>query len=373
MFIVTLDYVVPLDQIDASLADHAGWLDQNYERGLFLASGRREPRVGGVILASGSRAEVEEAIAEDPFAVRGLARHTIVEFSPTKVGGPFDTEGIRGALVARAPGDAAAELPEAAVALGVVPHIDPAAEAERRVAFLADYLAGSGAAGYVIGVSGGLDSLVAGRLAQQACRRTGKRLIAMRLPYGEQSDESDAREAVAFIEPDEAITTDISGAVDLMHAATTPAGGYDDPGEADFVKGNIKARQRMVAQYAVAGRTGALVVGTDQAAEALMGFFTKHGDGACDVAPLSGLTKRQVRAVGTHLGAPAHLVGKTPTADLEELRPQLPDETAYGVSYDQIDDYLEGKRVDPAARSIIEEAYRRTAHKRALPAAPPPR
>lgn len=261
-------------------------------------------------------------------------------------------------------------LPAAAVELRVTPRIDPAAEAERRIAFLADYLSISGATGYVLGISGGVDSMTAGRLARQACRLAAKRFTAMRLPYGTQADESDAQDASAFIEPDELVTVDIRGAVDQMHLATTPAGGYDDQAAADFIKGNIKARERMIAQYAVAGQRGALVVGTDHAAEAVMGFFTKYGDGACDVTPLAGLTKRQVRAIARHLDAPAHLVDKTPTADLEDGRPQLPDETVYGVTYDQIDDYLEGRAVDQAARTVIEAAYHRTAHKRALPVAP---
>ncbi|WP_110180662.1 ammonia-dependent NAD(+) synthetase [Nocardioides solisilvae] len=259
---------------------------------------------------------------------------------------------------------------EIARALGVVPDLDPAAEAERRIAFLADYLTGAGASGYVLGISGGVDSTVAGKLAQLACERTGKRFTAMRLPHGVQADEDDARAALDFIGPDEVLTVDIKPAVEPLHAATTPTGGYTDRGQGDFVKGNIKARMRMVAQYAVAGRLGALVIGTDQAAEALMGFFTKHGDGAADVTPLAGLTKGQVKEVGSHLGAPDELVQKVPTADLEEDRPALPDETAYGVTYAEIDTYLTGGEVSEEARAIIEAAYDRTAHKRALPAAP---
>ncbi|WP_181312073.1 ammonia-dependent NAD(+) synthetase [Nocardioides campestrisoli] len=259
---------------------------------------------------------------------------------------------------------------EIARALGVVADLDPAAEAERRIAFLADYLTGAKASGYVLGISGGVDSTVAGKLAQLACERAGGRFTAVRLPHGAQADEHDAQAALEFIGPDEVVTVDIKPAVEPLHAATTPVGGYPDRGQADFVKGNIKARLRMTAQYAVAGRLGALVIGTDQAAEAVMGFFTKHGDGAADVTPLAGLTKDQVRQIGVHLGAPENLVHKVPTADLEEDRPALPDETAHGVTYAEIDTYLTGGPVSEEARSVIEAAYDRTAHKRALPAAP---
>jgi NAD+ synthase len=103
-----------------------------------------------------------------------------------------------------------------------------------------------------------------------------------------------------------------------------------------------------------------------------MGFFTKFGDGAADLLPLAGLNKRRVRAIASHLGAPSELVNKVPTADLEDGRPMRPDEDVYGVTYDQIDDYLEGKPVDRSAAATIVRAYRRTAHKRALPVTPVP-
>ena len=252
--------------------------------------------------------------------------------------------------------------------LGVSADFDVEKETERRIQFLADYLQDSGATGYVLGISGGLDSTVAGRLTSLACQRAGATFTAMRLPYGEQADESDAADAVAYIEPTETVTVDIKPAVDALQEATTVT--ELSPERSDFVKGNVKARQRMVAQYAVAGRIGSLVIGTDQASEAVMGFFTKYGDGAFDVGPLLGLTKSQVREIGRHLDAPDHLVEKVPTADLEELRPALPDEEAYGVTYEEIDAYLLGEEVSGEAREVIETAYRQTAHKRQLPAGP---
>lgn len=127
-----------------------------------------------------------------------------------------------------------------------------------------------------------------------------------------------------------------------------------DPARKDFHFGNIKARQRMIAQYALAGATGGLVIGTDQAAEALMGFFAKFGDGAADVLPLAGLTKRRVRAVAEHMGAPLELVFKVPTADLESEKPLRPDEEVYGVTYDEIDDFLEGRPVGERAPGDLE-------------------
>lgn len=261
--------------------------------------------------------------------------------------------------------------------LGVTPDFDAATELERRIAFLADYLIRSGRAGYVLGISGGVDSTVAARIAQLAVERVREEgkpasFIAVRLPYGEQRDEEDAAQALDFIAPDRRMRVDIKPAVDAQREALRAAGlAYADEAAEDFGAGNIKARQRMIAQYAIAGALDCLVIGTDQAAEALMGFFTKHGDGAADVLPLRGLTKRRVRALGSLLGAPDRLVLKVPTADLESLRPLRPDEDAYGVTYVQIDAYLEGGEVSEDAVGVIERQYRATAHKRELPPGPP--
>lgn len=263
-----------------------------------------------------------------------------------------------------------------AAELGVTRHFDAAAEIARRTAFVTAYVRSAAAHTLVLGISGGVDSTVTGRLCQLAAEQLRSeglqvRFIAMRLPYGIQADEADAQRALTFIGPDETLSVDVKPASDAALAALYVGGlRYTDAFHEDFVLGNIKARQRMIAQYAVAGATGGLVVGTDHAAEALMGFFTKFGDGACDIAPLSGLTKRRVRAIASALGADAGLAGKIPTADLETLRPQRPDEAALGVSYEDIDDFLEGLPVDLAPAQLIEATYRRTAHKRALPAGP---
>src|SRR5690554_3282443 len=254
--------------------------------------------------------------------------------------------------------------------------IDPQEEITRRRDFLCHAMQQSGQRTLVLGISGGVDSTVAGRLAQLAVehlREQGEQatFIAMRLPYGVQQDADDAERALAFIQPDEVIDANIQGGSDALLESLENGGlTFENAHRRDFVLGNIKARQRMVAQYAVAGARGGLVVGTDQAAEALMGFFTKYGDGACDVAPLTGLTKRQVRLLGQHLGAPDALINKAPTADLESLAPQKLDEEVMGVSYAEIDAFLEGKDVSVPAYETIMTTYRRTGHKRQLPSAP---
>jgi NAD+ synthase len=260
--------------------------------------------------------------------------------------------------------------------LNVAARFDVQAEVERRTGFLCDYLVKTQRRSYVLGISGGVDSLAAALLAQAAVRRAREqgheaRFIAMRLPYGVQADEADAQRSLALIRPDTVMTVDIRPAADAMLAAVNAGGTqYRDAGHQDFVLGNIKARQRMIAQFAVAGATDGLVIGTDQAAEALMGFFTKFGDGACDLTPLTGLSKRRVRALAASFGAEESLVYKVPTADLESLAPLKPDEAAFGVSYDEIDDFLEGLEISDQSAGILIAQYRATAHKRALPVEP---
>lgn len=258
----------------------------------------------------------------------------------------------------------------------VQPTIDVAFEVERRVAFLKNKLQQAHCQTLVLGISGGVDSTTAGRLAQMAVEELNQeggkedyRFIAVRLPYTVQQDEADAQLALSFIQPSKLVTVNIHAGTDGIHQSVCGAmqdAGIDmpDSGVVDFNKGNVKARMRMVAQYEVAGLTNGLVIGTDHSAENITGFYTKHGDGACDLAPLFGLSKRQVRALADHLGAPESLVHKMPTADLEEDRPHLADEEALGLTYQQIDDFLEGKDVSEDVERQLIAIYQRTQHKR---------
>lgn len=257
-------------------------------------------------------------------------------------------------------------------ALGVQPEIDPKAEIERRVQFLVDYLVTTGAHGYVLGISGGQDSTLAGRLVQLAVEKARAQgaqasFIAVRLPYKVQHDADDAAAALQFIAADRVIEVNIQGGVDGVESDIEHAAGADI---SDFNRGNIKARIRMVTQYALAGHDRMLVIGTDHAAEAVTGFYTKFGDGAADLLPLSGLTKRQGKALLRELGAPDRLWLKVPTADLLDGQPGRADEDELGLTYEQIDDYLEGIEVDAEVAAHIEGKYLATEHKRQLPVTP---
>ena len=248
--------------------------------------------------------------------------------------------------------------------LGVKPVIDVQKEIRRSIDFLKRYLKKHPfLKTFVLGISGGQDSTLAGRLAQLAMEElraeTGDdsyKFIAVRLPYGVQADEADAQKALAFIQPDVSLVVNIKESADAMTAAVEETGSP----VSDFNKGNIKARCRMIAQYALAGSHSGAVIGTDHAAENI-------GDGGADILPLFRLNKRQGKQLLQELGAEPALYEKIPTADLEEDKPGLADEVALGVTYEEIDDYLEGKTISPEAQATIENWWHKGQHKRHLP------
>lgn len=255
--------------------------------------------------------------------------------------------------------------------LHVLPQIDVEQEIRRSIDFLKSYAKKhSFVKGFVLGISGGQDSTLTGKLAQMAVDELNAEASeakysfwAVRLPYGVQADEQDCQDALDYIQPTKIYTVNIKGAVDASVRALVDAGIE----LSDFAKGNEKARERMKVQFSIAAMNSAVVLGTDHAAEAITGFFTKFGDGGADLVPIFRLNKRQGRQILKKLECPVHLYEKVPTADLEEDRPSLPDEEALGVTYEQIDDYLEGKEIPDQAREMIEGHYKRSMHKRHLP------
>jgi len=258
----------------------------------------------------------------------------------------------------------------------VEPVIDIQFEISRRISFIKNKLKESGLTSLILGISGGVDSSTCGRLAQLAVNELNRdtknkpfKFFAVRLPYGVQADEVDAQQALEFIQPSHCLTTNIFDSVtsinnEVINALSSEKTLNANEKQIDFSKGNAKARARMMAQYHIAGIVGGLVLGTDHSAENITGFFTKWGDGACDLAPLFGLSKRQVRQLAKTLGAPGILVEKAPTADLEDLAPGKTDEDALGITYDELDDFLEGKKVTKEVSEHIINIYNKTQHKR---------
>ncbi|MBU5443324.1 ammonia-dependent NAD(+) synthetase [Paenibacillus sp. MSJ-34] len=253
--------------------------------------------------------------------------------------------------------------------LSVKPEIRPEEEVRRRVDFLKDYVRSSGTTGLLIAISGGLDSAVAAGLCKLATdelsAETGRDYMTLGVfqPYGTQSDIADSYAVAKAFDLKHTVETNIEDAVNEIALETEYAfksmnihRHLSVPG-----KGNVKARVRMVVQYALAFDLNLLVVGTDHASEALTGFYTKWGDGAVDITPLSSLNKRQVKQLAEHLGVPRSVIDKAPTAGLWEGQT---DEGELGVTYEDNSDYLEGKEISPEAREKIEKHYLKTEHKR---------
>ncbi|GAB2701491.1 ammonia-dependent NAD(+) synthetase [Paenibacillus thermoaerophilus] len=252
---------------------------------------------------------------------------------------------------------------------GVKPVIDPAEEVRRRVDFLKSYVKQAKASGLLIAISGGIDSAVATGLCKlstdELSEETGRDYwtVGVFQPYGEQADIQDSYAVADTFKLKHRVETNIQDAVDEI--ALEVEHGYKSLGIHRHIskeaKGNIKARTRMVAQYALAFDLNLLVVGTDHASEAITGFFTKWGDGAVDITPLSSLNKRQIRQIAEYLGVPRAILDKAPTAGLWEGQT---DEGELGISYEANSDYLEGKAIDPAVREKLERQYLKTEHKR---------
>lgn len=166
-------------------------------------------------------------------------------------------------------------------------NIDAADEVARRVAFIQKQLLQAKSSKLVLGISGGVDSSVAGRLCQLAVDELNidksidsYEFIALRLPFGVQQDEAEAQLACEFINPSKLLTINIASAVNSIHQETINSLEQNiaiNNANIDFVRGNVKARMRMLAQYEVAGLVNGLVVGTDHSAENLTGFYTKWG------------------------------------------------------------------------------------------------
>jgi NAD+ synthase len=247
---------------------------------------------------------------------------------------------------------------------------------KKRVAYLKDYMRRIGRKGFVLGISGGVDSSTAGRLAQIACQELRDEgyeanFYAVRLPAGIQRDEADAQDAIRFINPDKILTINIGETAAVLNAECVAAieieGTNLTPSQIDYHKGNVKARERMAAQYYLAAVYGAIVLGSDHTGEKISAFWTRGGDEIADALVLNGLSKRHVRLCAKHLGAPEHLWNKSPTADLEELNPGKLDDEGFGYPYEALNDFLEGKEIDPSVEAKIVAKYDATRYRRAPP------
>ncbi len=233
------------------------------------------------------------------------------------------------------------------------------------VSWLRDQVDVSGTKGILVGLSGGIDSSVVANLILQAFPENALGVI---LPCkSNPKDEADGL-AVAEACGIPHVRVDLTQAHDQVLGQIKEAVKNLPTTNHQLTDANLRARLRMSTLYGIANNMGYLVAGTDNAAELLTGYFTKYGDGGVDILPIAHLTKREVFEWATHLGVPASVLNRAPSAGLWEGQT---DEDEMGVTYDAIDDFIEGKPVSEADKEVILRMNRRTEHKRTMPPAPP--
>lgn len=241
------------------------------------------------------------------------------------------------------------------------------AKREQVLRFVDEYTSSAGAGGWVIGISGGVDSFLVGALLALDAASSGRRLLALLLPNGEQSDIADAEacaDVLRQICPATRVETinirhGYEGALeDLSHSASF------DPKDR-YQTGNLQPRIRMMYQYAAG--SGLLVAGTDHATEAVTGFYTKYGDGGVDFNPIGDMVKDDISALSEELGAPRSVLEKAPAAGLGISGT---DEEELGLTYADLCRFLKGWRVDSAVEEAICSKFDKSAHKRRVPPGP---
>jgi NAD+ synthase len=249
-------------------------------------------------------------------------------------------------------------------------------QAERLAGWMRERAAEAGANGFVVGLSGGVDSAVVARLAQLA---TPGQVVGVLLPC--HSDASDERDAAAvakqFALPTvrvdldaayDALTSTIKSGMESLPKTIHKERPHDDP-RARLPLANVKPRLRMTSLYFIANSLNYLVAGTGNRSELAIGYFTKYGDGGVDILPLANLVKSEVRVLARDLKVPDAVIKRTPTAGLWLGQT---DETEMGFTYDDLERYLKdgAQGVTPALAMKIERLARASEHKRRLPPAP---
>ena len=247
---------------------------------------------------------------------------------------------------------------------------------DRIASWMRRRLTAAGARGFIVGLSGGIDSAVVARLSQLAA--PGHVIAAILPAHSDPHDERDARLVaehfslptirVDLAAPFDALAAGVQAAIETLPSqvrATPPA----DPLRGRVPLANMKPRVRMTALYFFANSLNYLVAGTGNRSELAIGYFTKYGDGGCDLLPIGRLTKNEVRALARDLNVPQPIIDRPPSAGLWLGQT---DEDEMGFTYADLERYLtEGAdAVSPALVMRIERLIRSSEHKRELPPMP---
>ena len=228
------------------------------------------------------------------------------------------------------------------------------------ITFLKDYHKNTNCKGYVIGISGGKDSTIVAKLL---CDAIGKEnVLGVLMPNGKQTDLDDSKEVCKTLDIDY-IKVNIIDSYEAIISQIERFGGSSFPGDyyagitnkgkeviiSDKAKTNIAPRLRMITLYSIAQSVGYRVVGTGNASERFIGWFTKWGDGACDINPIAHITCEDVIKLGKYMELPEYLVDKTPTDGLTGKS----DEENFGFTYLDLDCYIIGDKLMPNYNGYI--------------------
>ncbi len=236
--------------------------------------------------------------------------------------------------------------------------------ADEIAAWLRDYADQAGAKGYVVGLSGGIDSACTAALCQRA---VGENVLGVLMPCHSSPEDGEMAQLVAESFDLKTVAVDLGPTYDALLAASPS-------GVSDMARANIKPRLRMATLYALAQTHSYLVAGTGNKSELEIGYFTKWGDGGVDVEPLGNLYKWQVRQLARELGVPAPVIQRPPSAGLWTGQT---DEGELGITYDNLDATLAAIEsgcpgdLDPALLDKVRTMIAASAHKRAMPPAYP--
>lgn len=229
------------------------------------------------------------------------------------------------------------------------------------VEWIKDCVRQAGMSGVVVGVSGGVDSAVVAKLAREAFpeESLGVSINLNNFP----NQQKHAREVISNVGIKHislSLSEIYSSLWKRVDSVTTLKSN-------DLAKANMKPRLRMTVLYYIAAKYNYLVLGTDNADEIHLGYFTKHGDGGVDIMPLANLNKSQVRRLAMLVNFSDEVANQVPSADLWINQT---DETEMGVTYNEVDSYLNGDSIDPISETRIKELHEKSEHKRSLPLAP---
>ena len=221
--------------------------------------------------------------------------------------------------------------------------------------FLKDYLENAHCEKYILGISGGVDSSLCAVLARNAVGK--ERLHCVIIPI--ESLPEDANDALLLAKEHD-LNYSIIDASEAFREYVKEFEKNGLPMDKSTL-GNLKARMRMSILYAIAQKEKGLVIGTDNADERYVGYYTKWGDGACDILPIAHLVKSEVVEASKILGINTILAERVPSVGLYQGQT---DEKELGVSYKELDAFVLGKKVSPAARKRIQYLHKISAHKR---------